>query len=100
MTPEGFSTDRTVYYDGTPGTGPDPLPFPPNPEDDSFKVSCVQPEGADVTYELANPRTTPHIGFSVDVGVAGQLCEVFALAISVPATDRHRRHACHARSLW
>lgn len=74
VTPDAFSTTRTVYYDGTPGTGPNALPFPPNPENDAFTVSCVQPEGADVTYELANPQTTPQIGFSVDLGVAGQLC--------------------------
>ena len=89
VTPDStaFSTTRTVYYDGTPGTGPDPLPFPPNPEDDSFKVSCVQPEGADVTYELANPQTTPHLGFSVPLGVAGQLCVGVCPGDSCACTD-------------
>jgi hypothetical protein len=78
VTPGPFLTDRTVYYDGTPGTGPDVLTFPPNPQGDPFKVSCVQPEGTDVVYELATPQTTSHIGFSVDLGVAGQICEVCA----------------------
>lgn len=76
VTPDAFSTDRTVLYDGTPGTGPDTLTFPPNPQDDPFKVSCLQPEGADAVYQLANPRTNPHTGFSVVLGVAGQVCEL------------------------
>lgn len=78
VTPKAFFTDRAVYYNGTVGTGPDVLPFPPNPQNDPFKVSCTQPEGTDVVYELANPRTSPHIGFSVDLGVAGQICELCA----------------------
>lgn len=78
VTPEVFSEDRTVFYDGTPGVGPGVLPFPPNPENDPFKISCVQPAGTDVVYQLANPRTTPQIGFSVDLGVAGQICEICA----------------------
>jgi len=75
-TPEPFDTDRTVFYAGTPGTGPDPLDFPPNPEPDPFKISCVQPAGADAVYQLANPRTSPVIGFSAVLGVAGQICEL------------------------
>jgi PKD repeat protein len=73
---QGFSTDRTLYYGGTAGTGPDVLTFPPNPQSDPFKVSCVQPEGTDVVYELANPRTSQSISnFKVVLGVAGRECD-------------------------
>jgi cysteine-rich repeat protein len=75
VTPQNFSTDRTVLYDGTPGTGPDTLTFPPSPQDDPFRVSCRVPEGADAVYQLANPTTSPSLDFEVVVGVAGQECD-------------------------
>ena len=76
VTSSAFATDRTVLYDGTPGTGPDVLTFPPLQQNDPFKVSCAQPAGADAVYQLANPRTNQQVSFSVDLGVAGQICEL------------------------
>ncbi len=72
LMPGPFSTDRTVLYDGTAQTGPNTLPFPPNPEVDPITVSCVAPVGTDIVYQLANPRdSAPFSSFGVDLGVAG-----------------------------
>lgn len=74
--PGPFSTDRTVLYSGTPGTGPDVLSFPPNPEVDPITVSCVEPAGTDVVYQLANPRdSAPFSNFGIELGVAGGFVE-------------------------
>jgi hypothetical protein len=74
ITSEAFSTDRTVFYDGTASDSPSPgvVSFPPNPENDPIKLSCVEPVGTDVVYQLANPRTTaPLSNFRIGLGVAG-----------------------------
>lgn len=78
VTSEAFSTDRTVFYDGTASDSPSPsvVSFPPNPVNDPIQLSCVEPVGADVVYQLANPRTTaPLSNFGIDLGVAGTLQE-------------------------
>jgi hypothetical protein len=76
VTSEAFSTDRTVFYDGTASGSPGVVSFPPNPVNDPIKLSCVEPVGTDVTYQLANPRTTaPFSNFGIDLGVAGSLQE-------------------------
>jgi hypothetical protein len=76
VTAETFSTDRTVFYDGTASGGPAVVSFPPNPVSDPVQLSCVEPVGTDVTYQLANPRTTaPFSNFGIDLGVAGSLQE-------------------------
>lgn len=72
ITPEAFSTDRTVLYDGTAQASPSVVSFPPNPVNDPVNLSCVEPVGTDVTYQLANPRTTaPFSNFAINLGVAG-----------------------------
>lgn len=72
VTSEPFSTDRTVLYDGTPDAAPSVISFPPSPANDPIQLSCVEPVGTDVTYQLANPRTTaPISNFGVKLGVAG-----------------------------
>ena len=72
VTPDTFSTDRTVLYDGTLQNGPNVLSFPPNPELDPITLSCVAAVGTDVVYKLANPRETTSIAnFAIDLGVAG-----------------------------
>lgn len=76
VTSEAFSTDRTVLYDGSPQNGPTVETFPPNTLNDPIQLSCVDPVGTDVTYQLANPRTTaPFSSFAIDLGVAGSLQE-------------------------
>lgn len=81
VTPEAFSTDRTVSYDGTPQTGPNVVSFPPNPEVDPITVSCTAAVGADLTYQLANPReSTPLSNFEIDLGVAGGFEECLPIA--------------------
>jgi len=78
VTPQPFATDRTVFYDGTAADSPSPsvVSFPPNPVNDPIQLSCVEPVGADVTYQLANPRTTaPLSNFGIELGIAGTLQE-------------------------
>ena len=76
VTSEAFSTDRTVLYNGTASGSPGVVSFPPNPVSDPIKLSCVEPVGTDVTYQLANPRTTaPISNFGIELGVAGTLQE-------------------------
>jgi len=78
VTSDPFSTDRTVFYNGTPSASPSPsvVSFPPNPVNDPIKLSCVEPEGTDVTYQLASPRTTVAFSdFKIGLGVAGSLKE-------------------------
>ncbi len=76
LTSEAFSTDRTVLYDGTASGSPGVLSFPPNPVSDPINLSCVEPVGTDVTYQLANPRTTaPFSNFGIALGIAGTLQE-------------------------
>lgn len=71
VNPGPFETDRTVLYSGTPGTGPNTLSFPPDPQADPITVSCVEPVGTDVVYQLANPRdTAPFSNFAIGLGVA------------------------------
>lgn len=74
VTPDQFATDRTVFYDST-AEAPSTLSFPPNPINDPVNLSCITPPGTDVTYQLANPRSSPHVGFSLVLGVAGQVGE-------------------------
>jgi hypothetical protein len=72
VTAETFSTDRTVLYDGTAAADPSVLSFPPTTANDPIKLSCVEPVGTDVVYQLANPRTTaPLSNFVIKLGVAG-----------------------------
>lgn len=78
VTPQPFSTDRTVFYDGTAADSPSPsvISFPPNPVNDPVQLSCVEPVGTDVAYQLANPRTTaPLSNFGIELGIAGTLQE-------------------------
>jgi hypothetical protein len=78
VTSDAFSTDRTVFYNGTASASPSPsvVSFPPNPVNDPIKLSCVEPEGTDVTYQLASPRTTAAFSnFKIGLGVAGSLKE-------------------------
>jgi hypothetical protein len=76
VTSEAFSTDRTVLYDGTASGSPGVVSFPPNPVSDPINLSCVEPVGTDVTYQLANPTTTaPFSNFGIELGVAGSLQE-------------------------
>lgn len=78
VTPQPFSTDRTVFYDGTAADSPSPgvISFPPNPVNDPVQLSCVEPVGTDVVYQLANPRTTaPLSNFGIELGIAGTLQE-------------------------
>jgi hypothetical protein len=71
VNPGPFQTDRTVVYSGTPGTGPNTLSFPPDPQADPITVSCTEPVGTDVVYQLANPRdSAPFSNFEVGLGVA------------------------------
>jgi hypothetical protein len=71
VNPGPFQTDRTVVYSGTPETGPNTLSFPPDPEVDPITVSCAEPVGTDVVYQLANPRdSAPFSTFAVGLGVA------------------------------
>ena len=76
VTSEAFSTDRSVLFNGTATGSTDVVSFPPNPVNDPIKLSCVEPVGTDVTYQLANPRTTaPFSNFGIDLGVAGSIQE-------------------------
>jgi hypothetical protein len=78
VTPQPFSTDRTVFYDGTAAGNPSPsvISFPPSPVNDPVQLSCVEPAGTDVVYQLANPRTTaPLSNFGIELGLAGTLQE-------------------------
>lgn len=78
VTPQPFSTDRTLFYDGTAADTPSPsiISFPPNPVNDPVQLSCVEPVGTDVVYQLANPRTTaPLSDFGIELGIAGTLQE-------------------------
>lgn len=87
ITPANYSVDRTLAYGGVPDPSPAVLTFPALTQPDPFTVSCYQPAGAEVDYQLGSPSTTPNLGFKLSVGLGAQVCPLIGDCFTVANLD-------------